>query len=349
MDEFELIATVKAEPELSEILLEPEAESVSKPEADAAVLEAAAEVFEEAPPAVESAPALSVKEQVLAALKEFGISTLMEKSTALEDFYAIGRLPNTTREKPFFTFDLKTTTDKATVIPLTDIHLGSKFSLVDKFKAYIDYILRTPNTYAVVLGDVMENATKTSVGLGMFEEEYHLEDQVKQAYRLLRPLADTGKLIGIHTGNHEQRTSLLVQLNPMKLVAERLHVPYFDWQAYHLWTVGDQKYKIHTHHGAGKATTPSGRLNQVLKMRNISRADLFLMGHVHDILDYETKMYDWDEEAGTMKEIVQKYAVCGSLLSYHFSYAEQGMMAPVSQRLIKIDLYKDRHDIKIYK
>lgn len=333
MDEFQLIAEVVAGPE-TEIAQEP----IPAPEA-----------IETGPPEPEQPVMLSVKEQVLAALEEFGVSTLLQKSNALEDFYAIGRMPNETKEKPFFRFDLKTTSDKATVVPLTDIHLGSKFSLISKFQAYIDYILDTPNTYTVVLGDVAENATKTSIGLGMFEENFHIQDQVDMAVDLLKPLADAGKLIGIHTGNHENRTSLLVQLNPMRIVAERLGVPYFGWQAYHLWTVGDQKYKIHTHHGAGKATTPSGRLNQVLKMRNISRADLFLMGHVHDILDYQTRVFDWDESTDKMVEVVQKYAICGSLLAYHFSYAEQEMYPPASQGLIKIDLYKSRKDIKIYK
>lgn len=306
------------------------------------------ELFEEVPPRPEP-ELVSIKEEVQRVLKELGIVSAVQDSKALEKFYAIGRLPSQTEEKRFYTFDLKTTSDKATVVVLTDVHRGSKHSLRDKFMKYIEYVATTPNTYAIVLGDMMENATKTSVGLGLYEENFHIEDQMIEVSQMLQPLADLGKLIGIHTGNHEQRTSLLVQLNPMKLVAESLGVPYFGWQAYHLWTVGDQKYKVHSHHGSGKATTPSGKLNQILKMAKISRADLFIMGHVHDVLDYQTVVYDWDEETGLMKEIVQKYAICGSLLGYHGSYAEQGMFAPTVQQLVKIDFYRDRHDIKIYK
>lgn len=294
-------------------------------------------------------PTVGVKDQVLAALKEFGISTVVQESKAMERFYAVGRMSSQTRKKPFHTFDLATTSDKATVIPLTDIHLGSKFSLKDKFQAYIDLILNTPNCYTVVLGDVMENATKTSVGLAMYEENFHIEDQMIMASQMLQPLVNAGKLIGIHTGNHEQRTSLLVQLNPMKLVAESLGVPYLDWQSYHIWTVGGQKYKIHTHHGSGGGASAAGKLNQVMKMAKVSRADLFLMGHTHDRLDYETVIFDWDEESGEMIEVPQKYAVCGSLLGYHGSYAEQAMFPPIGQGMVKIDFYKNRKDIKIYK
>jgi len=302
---------------------------------------------QEVPPPQDEAP--SVRNQIQQALRDLGLATKVQETRSMERFYSIGRLPSQTRQKAINRFDLVTTSDKATVVVLTDIHLGSKFALQEKFAAYIDYINETPNTYGIVLGDVMENATKSSVGLGMYEENFHIEDQMLFASQMLQPLVDEGKLIGIHTGNHEHRTSMLVQLNPMKLVADSLGVPYLDWQAYHLWTVGGQKYKIHTHHGSGGGISAAGKINQVMKMRNISRADLFMMGHVHDRLDYETVIFDWDEQSGQMIEIPQKYAVCGSLLGYHFSYAEQSMFPPVSQGLVKIDFYKGRKDIKIYK
>lgn len=232
------------------------------------------------------------------------------------------------------------------VVPITDTHVGSLSFMHKKMKAYLDWIVATPGVYAVGLGDLAENATKTSVGLGMFEEEYHLEKQMEVITELLAPVAKAGKLLGLHRGNHEYRTAIATGLDPIKIVCKELDVPYLKDNAYHIWTVGDQEYRVVTAHGRSGSRTPGGKLNAIMRMRDVADADVYLMGHMHDRLYYEDAPYTFDREGAGQR--LRKYCVCGSLLSYFQTYAEMSIFSPVRQAWVLLDFHKQRKDVRIH-
>lgn len=298
----------------------------------------------------------NLNDAVLDALKQMGLEETLKQHNRLDKFYQIGELPDEVQQKKVnvIRFDGKEFAapqgDRISIVPLHDIHLGAINSNKDKFKAYVDYILNTPDTYTIGLGDLIENSTKCSVGMGVYESEFHIDDQVDQIADYLRPLAEAGKLLGLMPGNHEYRTMKLVKLDPMYLVAKELGVPYLGWSGYFAFYVGSEKYTAFTFHGASGAGTPGGRINSIRKLRDVAHdMDMYFMGHVHSKQYDSDSVYYVDPATDTIKSKERHYIIGGSLLSYFGSYAEMMGLAPAPQGLVRVDLYKDGHRVKVYR
>jgi hypothetical protein len=233
----------------------------------------------------------------------------------------------------------KTNSDKISIVPITDLHYGARKHNAPLLRQYLSYIMNTPDCYAIGLGDYMENATRTSVGLGMYEEDIHFPQQYERLEEMLRPLAQAGKLLGLHTGNHEMRATLATGMDPVYMLAKSLCVPYLGYTAFHKWVVGDVTYKVLTVHGRSAARSPSGRLNALRNLRDIVQADIYMMGHLHDRQVHKEAVYTIDDTDDSVKTACRYYIITGSLLDWPESYADMMAMPPVRTGLVKIDLY----------
>lgn len=233
----------------------------------------------------------------------------------------------------------KTKSDKISIVPITDLHYGARKHNAHLLREYLTYIMNTPDCYAIGLGDYMENATRTSVGLGMYEEDVHFPQQYERIEEMLRPLARAGKLLGLHTGNHEMRATLATGMDPVYMLAKSLDVPYLGYSAIHKWVVGDVTYNVLTMHGRSAARTPAGRLNALRSLRDIVQADVYMMGHLHDRQIYKEAIYTVDNTDDSVKTACRYYIITGSLLDWPGSYADMMAMPPVRVGLVKIDFY----------
>lgn len=292
---------------------------------------------------------------VMDVLKDMGMDEKVKQVNRLDKFYEVGDLPDEVKEKKLHVHKFDGVQhplpegDRISIVPIHDIHLGAINSNVKKFQAYIDYIESTPDTYTIAIGDMIENATKCSVGMGVYESDFDIDEQIDQIADYLRPLADSGKLLGIMPGNHEYRTMKLVKLDPMYLVAKELGIPYLGWSGYFKFVIGDQVYTAFCHHGSGGAATPGGRLNAVRKLRDIAEVDIYFMGHVHSKQTDTDNVYYVDTKDDTIKAKERHYIIGGSLLSYFGSYAEMAALAPAPQGHVRVDLYSTQRRIKVYK
>lgn len=234
-----------------------------------------------------------------------------------------------------------------TIVPISDVHLGSNQFNLRKFQETIDYILETPSCFTILLGDQAETATKSSVGLGVFEENMHIAEQIAMLYRMLKPLADAGKIIGVLTGNHEMRVACLTSLNPAELVADQLGVPYLGYQGYISLRVGEQTYGIVAFHGAGGGATPAGKLNAMRKMNRVALADLYISGHTHAKLTDHDILMEMNHETLMVERKKIHYAVCGSFLEYWNGYPEMKGLPAVETGCIEIKFEADEKYIKV--
>ena len=50
-----------------------------------------------------------------------------------------------------------------TVIPVSDVHLGSPECMEQDFISFIDSVAKKPNVYLILGGDLIDNGTKSSV------------------------------------------------------------------------------------------------------------------------------------------------------------------------------------------
>lgn len=81
-----------------------------------------------------------------------------------------------------------------------DIHAGNAHTDYDRLEREVGVILNTPNSYAVLLGDLIDN-------FGWFppahEADSPVPDQVEYGWALIRRLSEAKKLLAGWTGNHD--------------------------------------------------------------------------------------------------------------------------------------------------
>jgi len=96
--------------------------------------------------------------------------------------------------------------------------------------------------------------------------------------------------IGVGMGNHEASVAKYNEFNPAKRIAESLDLPYLGYSALvrfrmYLPRRGASTALMYWHHGAGAARSAGGKLNMLMRMRDVVLADVYVVGHVHEIID----------------------------------------------------------------
>lgn len=165
---------------------------------------------------------------------------------------------------------------------------------------------------------------------------------------MLRPLVQAGKLLGLHTGNHEMRSTLATGLDPAAVLARQLRVPYLGYTAFHKWLVGNVVYHVVTLHGRSAARSPSGRLNVLRSLRDIADVDLYLMGHLHDRQVHREVVYEIDDRSDSVVAKTRYYIIVGGFLEWPGSYADMLALPPISPGLVRINLASRVKDVSIY-
>lgn len=231
--------------------------------------------------------------------------------------------------------------------PIGDFHVGHRLHAADRLRPLLDYILEDPDGYVILLGDQAEAATKTSVGMAVYDESEHVNQQIERLYHLLLPLAEAGKIVGIHEGNHEYRIQQLVSIDPMQWLARWLGVPYLGWQAFTEFQVGDQSYLVHSFHGRSSAQTPGGLINAAYKLMHHVEADIYLSGHVHDPIYDSTARFV--RKPGTNKMVKKYYHffICTAWLDYFGGYADMKALRPSMIKPMRLRLMADKHHVYV--
>jgi predicted phosphodiesterase len=233
--------------------------------------------------------------------------------------------------------DIRSFAHTIQIVPISDAHIGLKACNYAKLQDTIDYIMDHDDCYTVVLGDIMECATKTSVGMAMYEEDLSPKDQLFRAHDLLQPLAEAGKLLCILTGNHEMRLAYHCNMNPAEILAKQLDVPYCEHQGFLILNVGGNAYRLALCHGGASAVMTS-----LKKQAKVVQADLYLSGHTH-AKKAEYDPYYWiNDLTGVLEKRTTWYVVCGSFVEYWGGYPEMKVLAPTETGATRIVLHADR-------
>jgi len=90
------------------------------------------------------------------------------------------------------------------IYPLGDLHIGSHEFDHEKWDKWKAMVLNDPNGYVVLIGDLVENNLRNSVG-SPFQQLMSPREQKEELARELRPLKD--RILSGLQGNHEYRTT----------------------------------------------------------------------------------------------------------------------------------------------
>jgi predicted phosphodiesterase len=176
-----------------------------------------------------------------------------------------------------------------TIIPIADVHLGARECMEQEFIKFIDSIKDKPNVYLVLGGDLINNATRSSV-TNIFEEIMRPADQKKEMSKILAPVAH--KILAAVSGNHERRSGKDADDDPTYDILCKIDREdvYRENMAFVKFQFGDPAkngennptYTSVVTHGAGGGALTSGA---VLKGERFGYAidgmDALIMGHTH--------------------------------------------------------------------
>lgn len=249
-------------------------------------------------------------------------------------------------EKDIVKWEIAPEGDRAFLVPLYDVHTGSRTMFRSLFEKTVQFILDTPNCYTILGGDILESATRQSIGLGIFDEHMHLSEQMRYIETTLAPLVNKGKVLGAITGNHEMRPTYLNGWNPMEEIAHALDIPYLGYQGYILLNVSGQEYKIFIHHGTGGGRTKGAKVNAATRPNQVAIADVYITGHLHDRFAIPDTIFDIED--GRLIQKQRWYVAAGSFLQYFGGYPEMKMLSPSLTGALLLEFSGNSKSVRVH-
>ena len=241
----------------------------------------------------------------------------------------------------------KTKNGQAKVCLMSDLHIGSIFCNFEAVKKLVKKCY-DENIYVILGGDMIEAATRYSVGAGVYEQALNPDEQLGMLLDFFKPLFDKKLIISVMLGNHEFRFKKEVGIDICSILSTTYGVPYLGSGGYNYLIVGDQSYSIYFEHGAGGSRLTHTKMRKVVESsKHIDDFDVFAWGHVHDLVHWTEISFGLDSNK-KKKEIREKYyLITGHYLNYDGSYAKANSMRPAPQGSPILSLHSKMKKIDI--
>lgn len=252
------------------------------------------------------------------------------------------------------------TTEDITLFPLFDVHYGSQECMEDRFREFVDMLANTPNAYAVIGGDILDNGTRNGI-TNIFRATMPPSAQKREIAKILEPARD--HLLCATGGNHERRSGKDCDDNPLldimaKLDLEHLYrenMVFLKVQLGRQETTGGSRtksdyrpsYTFCVTHGAGGGMLPGGTINRNERFGYVlDGIDAVIVGHSHRPMLSQPGKIVVDSRNNRVSVVPFKVIVATSWLDYG-DYAMQKMLLPTSHVLQKITLSAYRKDMTV--
>ena len=192
--------------------------------------------------------------------------------------------------------DLPRELDRVELHLFADEHLGDEQCDVKRLLQRIEYVKNTPNAYCILNGDIIDNATKTSIG-DTYAQEFNPMGQLQKAVEVFEPIKD--KILCITHGNHENRTYKKEGINLSALIAKQLGLSerYTPTSAVLFIRFGENErglketngsgkyrkicYTVYVLHGSGGGRKEGAKAIRLADMASIVDTDIYIHSHTH--------------------------------------------------------------------
>ena len=227
--------------------------------------------------------------------------------------------------------DLKT----LELVCISDAHIGDPQANEQALMEQIRYVEDTPNCYAIINGDIMNNGIKSSKS-DTYTEVLSPMEQIVKAVLTIKPIAN--KVLAITQGNHERRTAKESGVDLGKVIATELGLAdkYSDGMAYIFLRFGKQSshrhfrkfpYTILVTHGSGGGSTIGAKANRLANLVAIADADIYLYGHTHQNMAFKEGFVRVDWRNNSLAVVDRLFVNSGAFLDWG-GYAEQNQYRP---------------------
>jgi predicted phosphodiesterase len=244
--------------------------------------------------------------------------------------------------------------DYIIIVPLGDVHYGSFFHDEINFKRWLNWLYENKHAYVIGMGDLVEIGTQYSYGV--FEQRMFANQQVKDMIEFLKPIAKEKRLLGLLEGNHEYRIWKKTGFDIVDFMCDTLNCHYYrrgaflDFNLKKNGNKNKRNYTIYCLHGSSGAYTKGGKLNALMRLKNVIEADCYIMGHVHTLMHDSEPIYTPVRRNGklSLEFKTRHYVISGSFLKYWGSYAQAKGYSPSGVgRSPKIKLHFDINRLSV--
>mgnify|MGYP001316309137 CR=1 FL=1 len=241
--------------------------------------------------------------------------------------------------------------DRAKLVAIADVHIGSPQS---RLKKLIDILQSLgEDTFLVFLGDIIDNAIIDSIS-NIYEQSMNPETALYEFIQLLDICQN--RVLGIVSGNHEDRTYKKVGVDLPRLICKQRNIPYSEDILILDLQVGTRakdsskhrvQYTIVCGHGyssargIGAKVTANGRLIDI-----VTNGDVYLTAHTHQPSVVKIARFEADTRN---KKIFQRESFLVTAPSWvgYESYAAKKFMHPAAKGYIVIELSGMKRDIAV--
>ena len=241
-----------------------------------------------------------------------------------------------------------------------DEHIGDEHCDLERLKERIDYVKNKPNAYCLLNGDILDNATKTSIG-DTYMQEFNPMEQLQRANELFSPIKH--KILCITHGNHENRTYRKEGINLSYLIAKQLGLDdkYTPTSAVLFLRFGKVSrghkesngsgnirkvcYTIYSLHGSGGGRKEGAKAIRLADMASIIDTDIYIHSHTHLPMIMKQGFHRLDSRNNAVAHVDKLFVNTAANLKYG-GYGEAGEFKPSSTDTPVIHLSGTRKEFR---
>lgn len=241
-----------------------------------------------------------------------------------------------------------------TIIPISDVHLGAAEHMEKEWASFCENVLSDPGVRIILVGDLINNATRNSVS-NVFEETMRPREQKKMMTQMLMPLRD--RILASVSGNHERRSlkdadddpsyDIMCKLDLEHLYRENIAFIKIQMGKERADGLTNQTYTIVATHGAGGGIYTGAAVNRNERFGYvIDGMDCLIVGHTHKPFVTQPSKIKINPYNNTVSMRPFKVVSTTSWLNFG-GYAAQKMLLPSSHAVQTITLTGKRKEIVV--
>lgn len=226
-----------------------------------------------------------------------------------------------------------------------DEHIGDEHCDLKRLYQRIEYVRDTPNAYCILNGDIIDNATRTSIG-DVYMQEFNPMDQLQRAVEIFEPIKD--KILLVTHGNHENRTYKKEGINLSALLATQLglsdkytatsavlFIRFGEESRHKKESNGSGKYRkicytMYVLHGSGGGRKEGAKAIRLADMASIIDTDIYVHSHTHLPMVMKQGFHRIDPKNSTVALVDKLFVNTAANLNYG-GYGEAGEFKPSSK------------------
>jgi predicted phosphodiesterase len=231
------------------------------------------------------------------------------------------------------------------IVFIGDIHVGHRNAELKIFRNVLNYIQNHESVFWIGMGDYADAIVPQDERRFDFDAvDRRLltpEEQYNFIYESFKPIAD--RCLGLLTGNHDDVLREKYYHDWVDELAFRLGVFYGGIASYIRLNFNCSKscrtLNFYLHHGYYTGRTKSGQINRLESMMASFEADVYAMGHVHELAFTTSQTLYYNRSMKEKEKLKYGILTGGFLRGYvedSISYIEKRMLRPTRLGSAKI-------------